>query len=45
MYEKEVYQKFLDGDMRAFDSIVLNYKNGLIDVNVGVEAILCNYCS
>ena len=30
MDEKEVYQKFLDGDMRAFDSIVLNYKNGLI---------------
>ena len=22
-----------------------NYKNGLIDINIGVEAILCMYCS
>lgn len=22
-----------------------NYKNGLIDINIGVEAILCRYCS
>ncbi len=38
--EKEI-RNILD-DMIKLDT---NYKNGLIDVNVGVEAILCNYCS
>lgn len=26
-------------------SLDTNYKNGLIDINIGVEAILCRYCS
>ena len=38
--EKEI-RNILD-EMIKLDT---NYKNGLIDVNVGVEAILCNYCS
>ena len=38
--EKEI-RNILD-EMIKLDT---KYKNGLIDVNVGVEAILCNYCS
>lgn len=26
-------------------SLDTNYKNGLIDINIGLEAILCRYCS
>ena len=42
MDEKEVYQKFLDGDMRAFDSIVLNYKNGLYVSLTGIAVTTIN---
>ena len=38
--EKEI-RGILD-DMIILDT---NYKIGLIDVNIGVETILCNYCS
>ncbi len=38
--EKEI-RSLLD-DMIKLDT---NYKIGLIDVNIGVETILCNYCS
>ena len=38
--EKEI-RNILD-DMINLDT---NYKVGLIDVNIGVEAVLCNYCS
>ena len=34
---KEILQSLRDLDF--------NYKNGLIDLQVGLEAILCNYCS
>ena len=34
---KNIMQKFRDLDY--------NYKNGLIDLQVGVETILCKYCS
>lgn len=34
---KEILQKLIDLDY--------NYKNGLIDLNVGLESILCTYCS
>ena len=30
MNEKNIYQKFLDGNIRAFEEIVYTYKNGLI---------------
>ena len=40
---------FTEKDIRSIlDEMIkldTNYKNGLIDVNIGVEAILCNYCS
>lgn len=40
---------FTEQDIRAIlDEMInldTNYKNGLIDINIGVEAILCRYCS
>lgn len=40
-FSEEEIRNILD-EMIALDT---NYKNGLIDVNIGVEAILCRYCS
>lgn len=40
-FTEEEIRNILD-EMIKLDS---NYKNGLIDVNIGVEAILCMYCS
>ena len=40
-FSEEEIRNILD-DMIKLDT---NYKNGLIDVNIGVEAILCRYCS
>ena len=37
IYLKEILQSLRDLDY--------NYKNGLIDLQVGLEAILCRYCS
>lgn len=31
--------------LQALRDLDVNYKNGLIDLQVGLEAILCNYCS
>ena len=31
--------------MDEFIDLDANYKVGLIDINVGLEAILCRYCS
>ena len=31
--------------LQALRDLDVNYKNGLIDLEVGLEAILCNYCS
>ncbi len=38
-------QKDLRNILDDMISLDMNYKIGLIDVNVGVETILCNYCS
>jgi len=40
-FDEEEIRSILD-DMISLD---MKYKNGLIDVNIGVEAILCRYCS
>lgn len=34
---RKILQELIDLDY--------NYKNGLIDLNIGIESILCNYCS
>ena len=31
--------------LQALRDLDFNYKNGLIDLQIGLEAILCNYCS
>ena len=33
---RKILQELIDLDY--------NYKNGLIDINIGLEAILCRYC-
>ena len=38
-------QKELKDVLQALRDLDVNYKNGLIDLEVGLEAILCNYCS
>ena len=38
-------EKELKEDLQAIRDLDINYKNGLIDLEVGLEAILCNYCS
>ena len=40
-FSEEEIRNILD-EMIKLDT---NYKIGLIDVNIGVEAILCRYCS
>lgn len=40
-FSEEEIRNILD-DMINLDT---NYKNGLIDINIGLEAILCRYCS
>ena len=40
-FTEEEIRGILD-EMIALDT---NYKNGLIDINIGVESILCRYCS
>ena len=40
-FSEEEIRNILD-EMINLDT---NYKNGLIDINIGVEAILCRYCS
>ena len=40
-FEEKEIRSILD-EMIKLDT---NYKNGLIDINIGVEAILCRYCS
>lgn len=41
-YFKESELKKILQELRDLD---YNYKNGLIDLNIGLEAILCRYCS
>ena len=40
---------FSDNDLRSVLQELIdldyNYKNGLIDLQVGLESILCRYCS
>ena len=31
--------------MEEFINLDANYKTGLIDINIGLESILCRYCS
>ena len=31
--------------LQALSDLDYNYKNGLIDLQVGMESILCRYCS
>lgn len=31
--------------LEAFINLDTDYKSGLIDINIGLDAILCNYCS
>lgn len=31
--------------LQELSDLDYNYKNGLIDLNIGIESILCNYCS
>ena len=38
-------EKELRNVLQALRDLDVNYKNGLIDLEVGLEAILCNYCS
>ena len=38
-------EKELKEVLQALRDLDVNYKNGLIDLEVGLEAILCNYCS
>ena len=38
-------EKELREVLQALRDLDVNYKNGLIDLQVGLEAILCNYCS
>ena len=38
-------EKELKEILQALRDLDVNYKNGLIDLQVGLEAILCNYCS
>ncbi len=38
-------EKELKDVLQALRDLDVNYKNGLIDLEVGLEAILCNYCS
>ena len=38
-------EKELKEVLQALRDLDVNYKNGLIDLQVGLEAILCNYCS
>ena len=40
-YFKEKDLKNILQDLRDLD---YNYKNGLIDLQIGLEAILCRYC-
>jgi len=35
----------LSGILQSLRDLDFNYKNGLIDLQVGLEAILCRYCS
>lgn len=38
-------EKELKDVLQALRDLDVNYKNGLIDLEIGLEAILCNYCS
>ena len=38
-------KKEIENIMEEFINLDANYKVGLIDINVGLEAILCRYCS
>ena len=35
----------IENIMEEFINLDANYKVGLIDINIGLEAILCRYCS
>ena len=35
----------IENILEEFINLDANYKSGLIDINVGLEAILCRYCS
>ena len=35
----------IENILEEFINLDANYKVGLIDINVGLEAILCRYCS
>lgn len=38
-------EKTLRDILQALTDLDVNYKTGLIDLDIGLEAILCNYCS
>ena len=40
-FTKEEIEKI----MEEFINLDANYKTGLIDINIGLESILCRYCS
>ena len=45
MQAKYFSEKALRGILEDMIKLDTNYKIGLIDINIGVESILCNYCS
>ena len=45
MQAKYFTEKGLKDVLQALRDLDVNYKHGLIDLEVGLEAILCNYCS
>ena len=40
-FSKDEIEKIMD----EFVNLDANYKVGLIDINIGLESILCRYCS
>lgn len=45
MQAKYFSKQDIEKIMEEFVNLDANYKTGLIDINVGLEAILCGYCS
>lgn len=45
MQAKYFSKQDIENIMEEFINLDVNYKTGLIDINVGLEAILCGYCS
>ena len=45
MQAKYFKEKELKEILQSLRDLDYNYKNGLIDLEVGLESILCRYCS